>query len=119
MFLQGYACLCDSYFKSPVHVLIAGLCDSYFKSSVLHLIAILCGSYFKPRVSDYQVPTLVRHNNTSLPPLGSSRDSICYSSLFIKRDLPPTRELVGMLVQSFGASGYSRWKPSMYSDAWV
>src|SRR5437588_3517300 len=90
-----------------------------FQTTCTRLNCRLCGSYFKPRVPDFYVPTLARHNNTSLPPLGSSRDSICYSSLPVKRDLLPTRQLVGVLVQSFGASGFSRWKSSMYSDAWV
>src|SRR5437588_11594521 len=110
-----------------------GLCNSHFKLRVPDFNCRLCGSYFKPRVPDliagcvapisnhvyptFQVPTLARHNNTSLPPLGSSRDSIYYSSLPVKWDLLPTSQLIGVLVQSFGASGFSRWKSSMYSDA--
>src|SRR5205807_9415370 len=102
MFLQGCR-LCNSYFKLRVPDLIAG-CVAPISNHVY---------------PTFYVPTLARHNNTSLPPLGSSRDSSCYSSLPAKRDLLPTRQLGGVLVQSFGASGFSRWKSSMYSDAWV
>src|SRR5205807_10395988 len=76
-------------------------------------------SCLNSRLPYFSVSFLARSYYTSLPTLCSSRDSICYSSLPVKRDLLPTRQLVGVLVQSFRASGFWRWKSSLYSDAWV